>query len=113
MRARDVKEGAVLLLVWNNPDEMAYVKLGSKYLDAKRFRSFSSPRRASRIVYAGRSCPTTYWAWRLCHKEWRTVKGHTKDVVDMPLLCDESDAVHFTNLVRLVRGSKASRYPEG
>lgn len=38
VRACDVKEGVVLSLAQENQDAMTYVKLGSRYLDAKRLR---------------------------------------------------------------------------
>lgn len=37
VRARDVKDGAVFPLVWENAEVMAYVRQGSRFLDAKKF----------------------------------------------------------------------------
>lgn len=42
VRARDLKEGAVLPLVWGKPDVMVYVKLGAQYLNARKFMALPS-----------------------------------------------------------------------
>lgn len=49
--ARDVNEVAVLALVWENPDVLAYVELGTKYLDARRFEALPSPEWVLKITY--------------------------------------------------------------
>lgn len=51
--ARDVKIGALIQMVWENPDAIAYVKLGLQYLDVERFGCLSSHGRARRIMYLG------------------------------------------------------------
>lgn len=63
MRARDVKNGAILSLVWENPELMAYVGQSSKFLNTERFGALPSHGRASKGTYAGRSCATVYGAW--------------------------------------------------
>lgn len=54
VKAQDKRDGAVHLLVWKSLDAMAYVRQGSKCLDAKWLGSLSSQRRASMTVYAGK-----------------------------------------------------------
>lgn len=49
VRVRDVKEGVVLPLKWENPDVMAYVNLGAKYLDAGIFGALPSYGRCRRL----------------------------------------------------------------
>lgn len=51
VRAADVKDGVVLSLLWENPDAMAYVRLGSKFLDSRRFGALLSYGRVMRIIY--------------------------------------------------------------
>lgn len=112
MRTPDVKKGAVLPLMCENPNVMACVKLGAKYLGARRFAALPSNGRASKIVYAGRSRATVYGARQLLRKEWGTVKEHTVDGTDMPVLRDESEAVYDSIRARCVHGVEAGRNPE-
>lgn len=60
MRAQDVKTGVVIPFMRQNPDVMAYVKLGSKYLDARKSRALPSRGRAPNIVFAGKYNGTLY-----------------------------------------------------
>lgn len=102
VRILDDKEGTVLPLVWEDPDLIAYVKLWAKYLDSRGFGALTHRGRASKIVYVGRSRATVYRAWLLRQEEFGTLKEHTKDEMDMPVLHDESEAAYFLNLARLM-----------
>lgn len=50
VRARDVKDGAVLPLQWKNLEMMAYVRQCSRFLDAKWFGPLPSNERACRVT---------------------------------------------------------------
>lgn len=97
---QDVKEGVVLPLVWGNPDAMAYVKLRPQYLDARRFGTLQSHVRLSRIVHDGNFRVTMYGKWRLRQEAWQSVKVHSEDGRDMPVLRDELEAAYVANLAK-------------
>lgn len=100
VRARKLKEGVVLPLLWENPNVMVYVKLGAKHLDTRRFGALPSHGRSSKNIYEGRFCATVHGAWRLRQEEWETVKEYTEERMDMPVLGGDLGAVFATNLVK-------------
>lgn len=63
--AQDGKHGVILPLMWENSDAMAYAQLGSKYLNARRFRALPNHGRVHRNLYGKRACATVYRAWRM------------------------------------------------
>lgn len=85
VRARNVKGGVVLPLVWDNLDVMAYVRLGQKFLDSRRYGSLPSNGRAPRIMFGGRSCYTVSGAWNMRKEARGKVKEHGFDGIDMPV----------------------------
>lgn len=64
------------------------------------------------MTYAVRSNTTVYGAWHLRQGEWLKVTEHAVDIVDMPMLRDESVAVYVSNLLKFAWVVVASRYPE-
>lgn len=108
LRARDVKKGAVLLLEWENPEIVVYVRLSAQYLNARRFEALSSHGEgASMNVYEGRSCVTVCEAWRVRQDEWSTGKGHAEVGMVMPVVCNVCEAVYVTKLAQFARDVKA------
>lgn len=69
VRAMNESYGAVLPLVWENLKVMAYVRQGSRFSDAKRFKTLLSHGQAAKVTYAGRSHTTAYGAWQLRQEE--------------------------------------------
>lgn len=110
--AQDVKDNVVLPREWENPDVMAYVKLGSNFLDARRTEALPSHRRVSKTIYCGRSRAAVYGLWRLRHEKWGTVKEPTEEGMNLPVLRDESKAVYVSSLAMFARDAKADRHPE-
>lgn len=60
IRVRYGKDSVVLSVVWENPDVMLYVKLGSRSFDAKRFGALPSHGNILKVIYGGRSRTTVY-----------------------------------------------------
>lgn len=65
VRARDVKDGAVLPLVWEIPEMMSYLRQSSRFLGAQRVGALPIHERAPKVMYAGRSSTTVYGTWQL------------------------------------------------
>lgn len=112
MRAQDGKDGLVLPLVWANPVLMAYIKLRTKFLDAREIGALPSHGWASEIIFDGRSRATMYEVWRLNYEKWGTVKEHTEERMNMPVLRDESEAVYVFNPAKVVRDFKVGGHPD-
>lgn len=112
VRAQVIKENEILSLVTEDPDVKAYVNLGTKYLNARGYGTLPGHWRASKIVYARRSRAMVYGTWRRHQEEWKTVKDHTEDGMNMPMLRDETEVAYVSNLARFVHGVEARRYRE-
>lgn len=82
---------------------MAYVRLGTQYLDLRRFRVLPSHGRASKIDYAGRFRATMYGAWRMRQDKWGTVKKHAEEEMDILVLRDVCEAAYVTRLAKFVQ----------
>lgn len=106
---RAFEGGAVLPLVWENPDVVGYVRLDARYLNARMLGAVFSHRRASKAFYAKRSRATVYGTWRLRQNEWRAVKKHAQEGMNMAVLRQDCEAANVTKLSRLAQNVKVGR----
>lgn len=60
LKARNVRDAAVFPFVWEHADEVAYVRQGALFLDARRFGALPNREWESAVIYAGRLCTTVY-----------------------------------------------------
>lgn len=88
----------MFLQVCEKLDAMAYIKLAAKYLGARRLSALPSHGRVSKIIYGGRFCVTRYGAWRSRQEEWRNVKEHTEEEMDMSVSRNDLEAGYVPNL---------------
>lgn len=109
MRARDVRDGVVLPLVWDNPDAIPYVCLRQQFLDAWKFGALPSHGRATRVLFEGMSRYTIYGAWCMRQEAWGNGKKHGVDGMNMPVLRDESEKLYVVNLAKFSHDVDAGR----
>lgn len=109
---QDVKEGAFLLLLLENPDVVAHLMLVAKYFDARRFWGVAQS--WAGVEDRKRGEVPCYGVWRLVSASGRVRAAveHRKDEIDTFVLHDKFEAVSGTNLSRFMRGVEASRHPE-
>lgn len=112
VQAWNVKKGVVLLIVWENPDTMANVKLGWQSLDAKWFGWLLCRGKVWKTTIEGRLRLTVYEARRLHQEVWCTPKTYAKKVMDMRVLRYLLEDVYVKQLSKFAREVDACRHPE-
>lgn len=110
VRAGVVSDGAVLPLIWGNPDIMAYARQESKYLNVRWFRASSSHGGALKDTYEGRTCTMVHGAWILHQKECENAEQYAADGMDISPLSDESRTVYVFNLSLFARNIAVGWY---